>query len=249
MTTDPPKIFTMENDPRNLDQTLTEQRDYYDARAPEYDEWWLRQGRFDHGDEANAQWRDEIAVMHAALDGAGIQGDVLELAPGTGNWTIHLAQIARHITALDASPEMIAINRSRLEAAGLAGCVRFQQVDLFNWQPDRTYDAVVMGFFLSHIPVELEDALMANVAAALAPGAKVFFADSKREPTSTAPDQPLPGAGDQLMTRKLNDGRTYQVIKLYRSVAEMTDLFTRHGINIDVHETPCYFQFGSGQNM
>jgi 2-polyprenyl-3-methyl-5-hydroxy-6-metoxy-1,4-benzoquinol methylase len=237
----------MTTNPANLDQTLAEQRDYYDARAKEYDEWWLREGRFDHGEEANARWHDEVATLHEALDNAGISGDVLELAPGTGNWTIQVVQLASHVTALDASKEMIAINRARLEKAGLADRVTFQQVDLFNWEPDRTYDAVVMGFFLSHVPIELEDALMDQVASALRPGGSVFFADSKREPTSTAPDQPLPEPGDQVMTRKLNDGRTFQVIKLYRSVAEMTDLFTRHGFNIDVRETPNYFQYGSGQ--
>jgi demethylmenaquinone methyltransferase/2-methoxy-6-polyprenyl-1,4-benzoquinol methylase len=237
----------MTTNSHNLDQTLAEQRDYYDARAQEYDEWWLRQGRFDHGEEANALWRDEIATMHSALDSAGISGDVLELAPGTGNWTIQLARLASHVTALDASAEMIAINRARLEDAGLADRVTLQQVDLFDWQPDGTYDAVVMGFFLSHVPVELEDALLSAVVTSLAPGGKVFFADSKREPTSTAPDQPLPDAGAQVMSRKLNDGRTFQVIKLYRSVAEMTDLFTRHGVSIDVQETPRYFQYGCGE--
>src|SRR5262245_42631206 len=119
----------------NLTQTLAEQRNYYDARAPEYDEWWLRQGRFDHGDAANALCQEEIATMHAALDNAGIAGDVLELAPGTGNWTVHLARLAGHVTALDASPEMIAINRARIEAAGLVDRVTYAQADLFNWQP------------------------------------------------------------------------------------------------------------------
>jgi SAM-dependent methyltransferase len=232
---------------KDLKETLAEQRDYYDARAPEYDEWWLREGRFDHGPEANACWHEEIATLHAALDRAGISGEVLELASGTGNWTLHLARLAAHVTALDSSPEMIARNRARLEAAGLASRVTFEQVDLFEWRPARTHGAVVMGFFLSHVPIEREDALMDAVAAALRPGGNVFFADSRRDPMSTAPDQPLPDPGDQIMTRKLNDGRTFQIIKRYRSLPEMTELFTRHGIQIDVCETPNYFQYGCGQ--
>ncbi|MFL5759915.1 MAG: SAM-dependent methyltransferase [Thermomicrobiales bacterium] len=233
-------------DQTNLDRTLAEQRNYYDARAPEYDEWWLRQGRFNHGPEATARWDEEVATLHAALEATGITGDVLEFASGTGNWTIHLAQLADRVTALDASPEMIALNRARLEAAGLAARVSFEQVDLFTWRPQRIYDAVALGFFLSHVPVEREDAFMAVVAAALGAGGKIFFVDSRREPTSTAPDQPLPAAGDQVMTRRLNDGRTFQIIKLYRSIAEMSDLFARHGLAVDVRETPTYFQYGSG---
>jgi hypothetical protein len=36
------------------DRFLAGQQEYYRARAPEYDEWWERRGRYDHGPEANA---------------------------------------------------------------------------------------------------------------------------------------------------------------------------------------------------
>jgi len=32
--------------------------------------------------------------------------------------------------------------------------VRFIQADLFAWRPDRRYDVVFMGFWLSHVPAE-----------------------------------------------------------------------------------------------
>jgi SAM-dependent methyltransferase len=232
---------------QDLKTTLAEQRDYYDARAPEYDEWWLRRGRFNYGPEANARWHDETATLHKALDSSGISGDVLELASGTGTWTVQLARLADRVFALDGSPEMIAINRARLESGGLANRVTFKEVDLFEWKPDRTYDAVVTGFFLSHVPVQLEDEFMETVASALRPDGKIFFVDSRREQSSTATDQPLSDVGDQIMTRKLNDGRSYQIVKLYRSAAEMTDLFARHGLEVDVQETPNYFQYGLGR--
>ena len=31
------------------DELLAEQRSFYRARAPEYDEWWQRQGPYDQG--------------------------------------------------------------------------------------------------------------------------------------------------------------------------------------------------------
>jgi demethylmenaquinone methyltransferase/2-methoxy-6-polyprenyl-1,4-benzoquinol methylase len=142
---------------------------------------------------------------------------------------------------------MIAINRARLETGGLADRVTFQEVDLFKWKPDRTHEAVVIGFFLSHVPVQLEDDFMESVASALRPDGKIFFVDSRREQSSTAADQPLPDVGDQIMTRKLNDGRTFQVVKLYRSADDLTDLFARHGLTVDVRETPNYFQYGLGR--
>ena len=47
----------------------------------------------------------------------GPAGEVLELACGTGLWTVELARHAASITAVDASPEVLEINRSRLREA------------------------------------------------------------------------------------------------------------------------------------
>ena len=39
-----------------MDHLLDEQIAYYRARAAEYDQWWLRQGRYDQGPELAARW-------------------------------------------------------------------------------------------------------------------------------------------------------------------------------------------------
>ena len=41
---------------------LSEQRSYYQARAPEYDEWWQRRGRYDRGEEELLEWQRQVAV-------------------------------------------------------------------------------------------------------------------------------------------------------------------------------------------
>ena len=38
---------------------LEEQISYYRARAPEYDEWFLRKGRYDVGADDNQRWHAE----------------------------------------------------------------------------------------------------------------------------------------------------------------------------------------------
>jgi hypothetical protein len=43
------------------ERLLAEQRAYYEARAPEYDEWWQRRGRFDLGPELA---KNGIGRMH-----------------------------------------------------------------------------------------------------------------------------------------------------------------------------------------
>jgi hypothetical protein len=45
---------------------LQQQMPYYQARASEYDEWFLRQGRYDHGAAQNARWFTEVTVSAMA---------------------------------------------------------------------------------------------------------------------------------------------------------------------------------------
>ena len=74
----------------NDDDLLAEQRSYYRARAPEYDEWWQRRGRYDRGEEHLLEWQRQVAVVDDALTSFGATGSVLELVGGTGWWTERL---------------------------------------------------------------------------------------------------------------------------------------------------------------
>jgi hypothetical protein len=48
------------------------------------------------------------------------------------------------------------------------------------------------------------------------------------------------------MVRKLNDGRTFRIIKLFRTQEAMADALARNGLDTDVRETANYFQYGIG---
>jgi len=98
----------------NVTDLLQSQLDYYRARAQEYDEWFLRQGRYDRGPELNRRWFEEIGQVRDWLSGWGDLGDVLELAAGTGLWTEVLLAQSRSIHCVDAAPEVIEINRARV---------------------------------------------------------------------------------------------------------------------------------------
>jgi demethylmenaquinone methyltransferase/2-methoxy-6-polyprenyl-1,4-benzoquinol methylase len=223
-------------------QILQEQITYYKNRAGEYDEWFYRRGRFDRGPEDNARWFAEVDEVFAALDAFQTTGDVLELAPGTGIWTERLVRTAASITAVDASPEMIDINRARVSSE----LVTYKQADLFTWQPERTYDAVIFCFWISHVPLELLDGFLARVSQMLKPGGKLFFIDGRREPTSTALNHILPAEDSQTMTRKLNDGQAFTIVKNFHDPIELAARCTHAGLNVHVQETATYFLFGMG---
>jgi 2-polyprenyl-3-methyl-5-hydroxy-6-metoxy-1,4-benzoquinol methylase len=191
-------------------QLLSEQIEYYRARAGEYDEWFFRVGRYDRGPEHRAEWLHEVALVEAELRSTLESGEVLELACGTGLWTQHLARQHSRVVAVDASPEAIAINRRRVHSEA----VEYVVADLFDWEPVDTFDAVFFGFWLSHVPQEQFDAFWAKVSASLRPHGRVFFVDSALEQTSTARDHgPLDESG--MVRRRLNDGREFRIVKMF----------------------------------
>lgn len=228
-----------------LDRVLRDQIAYYRARAGEYDEWFLRQGRYDRGAEANARWFDEVETVVWALDAFHPSGAVLELAAGTGLWTQRLAPYAATLTVVDAAPEVLAINRLRLGESGERGGVRYVEADLFTWWPEERYDAVFFGFWLSHVPDERFAAFWELVRAALAPGGRAFFVDSLYTQESTARDHVLRGPEASRMTRRLNDGREYEIVKVFHEPHALAARLAALGWQADVRSTGSYFVYGT----
>lgn len=233
-----------------IDETLRQQIDYYRARAAEYDEWFYREGRYDRGRLENRAWFDEVRLVAEELGHFGVRGDVLELACGTGVWTGMLAARADSVTAVDASPEVMRINEAKLRESGgsedLRGKVRFIEADIFQWRPDRAYDVVFFGFWLSHVPPELFDDFWQLVKEALKPGGRFFFVDSLPDPTSTARDHDSPNPRATRQLRRLNDGRTYEIVKVYYTPQELQEQLKERGFTATVGRTGRYFIFGYG---
>lgn len=203
---------------------LAEQVAYYRARAPEYEA-----GALDLPGE------DELI---AALDAFRPTGDVLELACGPGTWTPRLLRYADSLTAVDAAPEMLAIAEARVGS----GRVRFVEADLFGWRPDRRYDVVFFGFWLSHVPLERFDSFWSLVAGCLVPGGRVFFVDDAYR---TA-DELIAGEESSTIRRRLSDGTAYRAVKVPHRPEELERRLAGLGWRISVHPTSGPFYWGAG---
>ncbi len=162
----------------NDDDLLAEQRSYYRARAPEYDEWWQRRGRYDRGEEQLLEWQRQVAVVDDALTSFGAKGSVLELAGGTGWWTERLARTADRLTVVDSSPEVLALNQERVGRSD----VNYVVEDLFDWQADSKYDAVFFSFWLSHVPRARFGEFWSLVHSCLTPSGRAFLIDNRNDP-------------------------------------------------------------------
>ena len=222
---------------------LDDQIAYYRARAPEYDAWWYRTGRFDRGAENNAAWRTDVEAAEqaviACLDRERPK-TVLEVACGTGLFTRIVAPRSGAVTAVDASPEVIAINRARVAADN----VRYVHADVFAFEPQARYDCVFMSFWLSHVPHARFAAFWAMVRRALAPGGFALFVDSAHDPTSHAVDHPTPDRFAGIVTRRLDDGREFRIVKVFWEPGALAARLRECGFDADIGATKRYFIHG-----
>jgi len=213
---------------------LGAQTRYYAERAPEYDDWWYRRGRFELEPGALARWQADVAEAEAALEALAPPDHVLELAAGTGIWTRKLVGLAERVVAVDTNAETLALNTSEAELV---------RADVFEWQPAERFELVFFSFWLSHVPEERLEEFWALVRGALAPGGRVFLVDS--------------GAGDTAHTgtdqegweesRSLADGRTFRIVKRRWRPDELAARVRPLGFELDLRDTANgHFVYGSG---
>jgi ubiquinone/menaquinone biosynthesis C-methylase UbiE len=163
---------------------------YYDARAPEYDDWWHGTGLFVERDRPG--WEAEVERLTdvvASLPPAR----TLDVACGTGFLTRHLRG---EVVGLDQSASM-------LEEAGRqapeAELVRGDALDLPF--PDGAFDRVFTGHFYGHLDAHDRARFLAE-ARRVAP--ELVVVDSALREDNVA---------EELQTRILNDGSRWTVLK------------------------------------
>jgi demethylmenaquinone methyltransferase/2-methoxy-6-polyprenyl-1,4-benzoquinol methylase len=177
----------------------------------------------------------------ALIDDFAPTGDVLELACGTGMTTKDLLRYATSLTALDGSPRMIERNR---EAVGDA-TVRYVLGDVFEWEPDRAYDAVVFSFWLSHVPDDRFDDFWTIVRGCLGPNGRVLFIDEDERGAVNEDVHIVDGVS--VARRTLFDGRSFDIVKCFWNPAELEDRLRSIDWDIEVRAVGEGFLVGSGR--
>ena len=171
---------------------------YYEARAQEYDHWWLGTGLFAQRDRPG--WdkeRDALIAAIAALHSAR----TLDVACGTGFLTQHLPG---EVTGLDQSAAMLELASARVPDAG------FVQSDALRLPfQDGSFERVFTGHFYGH----LEDPERGRfLAEARRVAAELVVVDSAlRDEVQPAEQQ----------ERILEDGSRWQVFKRYFEPREL----------------------------
>jgi SAM-dependent methyltransferase len=214
------------------DEAIRAQKQYYDLRAPDY--------LSPHGSDRRKPGTLDQSDARVLVDELAPRGDVLELACGPGGFTAELARHATTITAVDASPQMLARNRAEVASAN----VRYVEADLFDWRPERAYDLVFFGFWLSHVPGERFDEFWQLVRAAVRDGGRVAFVDE--DDRAAANDDVRTIDGVPLARRRLTDGREFDVIKLFWNPDDLAARLDTLGWTFDIRRVLDTFIYGVG---
>ncbi|MEY3672861.1 MAG: hypothetical protein RI904_2518 [Pseudomonadota bacterium] len=187
-----------------------EMKDYYAARAKEYDKIYAKPER-----------QQDLRAIEQWLPTKFADAEVLEVAAGTGYWTQFIAPVAKRMLALDASQETFSIARTRAGCAGVDWVVGdAYQMPLVG----QKFDAVFAGFWFSHIPLEKLPAYLKYLNGFLKPGARVIFLDNLYVEGNSTPLSERDAAGNTYQTRPLTDGSTHKVLKNYPTELELSDL-------------------------
>jgi 2-polyprenyl-3-methyl-5-hydroxy-6-metoxy-1,4-benzoquinol methylase len=198
-----------------IEPLLAEQIAYYRARAHEYDAT--------HAIDAASR----VGLLNALREFAPV-GHILELACGTGLWTAELAKHASLLMAVDASPEMIALNRARVTEDN----VDYVQADLFAWSPAERYDVVFFATWLSHVPPQRFEDFWTLVATCLKENGRVFFIDEL--PSVGAHEHWIADAIAPAVERSLSTGARYRAIKVLHDPAELGARLSQLGWQADI---------------
>ncbi|HJS96867.1 MAG TPA: class I SAM-dependent methyltransferase [Solirubrobacteraceae bacterium] len=174
-------------------------KEYYDARAPEYDEWYTGAGLFAARERPG--WHEAVRALEQAVASLPA-GRTLDVACGTGFLTRHLRG---EVTGLDQSERMVQIAAERVPQG------RFVQGDALELPfEDGSFDRVFTGHFYGHLEDGAREAFLAE-ARRLAP--ELVVVDS-----AVRPDHER----EEWQTRVLNDGSRHQVYKRYFDADELS---------------------------
>jgi ubiquinone/menaquinone biosynthesis C-methylase UbiE len=165
---------------------------YYEARAHEYDDWWLGLGRF--AERNRPGWDDELAALRRTLESLP-RARTIDVACGTGFLT---RDLRGEITGLDQSPSMLEV---AAEQAPDAELVLGDGLSL----PfaDGSFERVFTSHFYGHLDDAHRTTFLAE-ARRVAPGLVIADASLAHSPVA-----------EEYQERILNDGSRWEVYKRF----------------------------------
>lgn len=139
-----------------------EQRDRATARAMEPGAWERAAANYDDLERCEDYLRQVEGVMGALVTRSILHpgARVLDVGCGTGTYTIRMAPLVEEVVALDSSPAMLEVLRSKVRQAGIRN-VKVVEADWREYRPSHPFDLVFASMTPIFRRLELVDKLLA----------------------------------------------------------------------------------------
>jgi len=189
--------------------------DYYRRRAGEYEAIYAKPER-----------QRDLRLLEARVAERLAGRRVLEVACGTGYWTLIAARTAASIVATDAAEEPMRIARSKNYGRTP---VRFQLSDAYALDERLgRFDAALAFFWWSHVPLGRIAEFLSSLHARLDPGARVLLMDNTYVDGSSTPIAERDAEGNTYQLRPLADGTQNRVLKNFTTEADLRAHLASH---------------------
>ena len=205
---------------------------YYARRAAEYDSVYDKPGR-----------QPDLQTLSLQVSEFLRDRRVLEVACGTGYWTVRYAAKAAAVLATDVGGEVLEIARAK----GTVGPhVTYALADAYRLEDVQgEFDAGFAGFWWSHVPLTQLGAFLRGLHERLGIGARMLFVDNRYVEGSNTPLARRDGDGNTFQRRRLADGTEHEVLKNFPSLDEVRRTLHDAGAE-DIHaEELSYFWFAT----
>jgi len=182
---------------------------YYSERAPVYEAVYQYPER-----------QKELRLLESYIPKQFKGKKLLEIAAGTGYWTLFLAKEALSILATDATLEPLEELRNKNIKK-----VEVKQVDAYCLDDLPTdFDGAFAGLWLSHIPKQRYREFLTGLHSRLKSGAKVIFVDNSILQCERLPISRTDSFGNTYQNRELENGKSYEVLKNFPSEKALVDM-------------------------
>ncbi len=143
---------------------------------------WLERHPADYDRGMRLLTLGRLGAIHDELvrDYIRPQMRVLEIGCGTGRLAVKMAAAGAAVTAVDTSPDMLAVARERAKAPGADQSLTFERLDSSEvgarYRPG-SFDLAVASMLLGELPREVQRTVLASAVSVLAPGGFLLVVD------------------------------------------------------------------------
>ncbi len=202
--------------------------EYYRRRAGEYEAIYAKPER-----------QADLAVLRQVVPERLTGRRVLEIACGTGYWTVLVAPRALSVVATDMAEEPMAIARSKSYPPNR---VRFVSADAYDLPEELgRFDGALAMFWWSHIPLKGIGKFLTSLHRRLEPGARVVLFDNVYIDGSSTPIAERDVEGNTYQLRSLADGTENRVLKNFPSEDDLRAALQPHASRFSYRRLEYYW--------